>query len=395
MPDGFLTTSGSTMAHPDLPDALEQAAGAIARLDQALDGHPLLSAFLYRARLDAVRRQAAVDGHGIDPWHLAAVLEGLRLRMEGALRIIDRGMIFEAARTALTHHQWLVDPDFDQEGNIQAAEHHLAKNTSPGALLTAAFQVRDWLETGGTRPPMRAALIRFWRRRSILRHAVPLTGPRALSAGAPDGLPEWVCAFLYALAEEARDYHDLLRGLERSWLAARRKGAGQRSTSRAALAIDVLAAAPLLSATTLARATGLSIKSATVMLCGLVADEVAVEVTHRSARRLFGLAGMAPIRDVTIPPRRPEPGRARGRPSFAREEPVNAGPPVQSAPTARLEWPAIDYGGLDEAIAQAEQVIRSTRHSLDRLRLGEPALLDAAPLRASAIDLGPSTADVE
>jgi hypothetical protein len=65
--------------------ALERASGAIARLDQALDNHPLRTAFLYRARLEAVRRQASVDGHGIDPWHLAAVLEGLRLRMDHAL----------------------------------------------------------------------------------------------------------------------------------------------------------------------------------------------------------------------------------------------------------------------------------------------------------------------
>jgi hypothetical protein len=103
--------------------------------------------------------------------------------------------------------------------------------------------------------------------------------------------------------------------------------------------IDVLAATPLLSATTLARTTGLPIKSATVMLAGLVADEVAVEVTHRSARRLFGLADMAPIRDVTIPPRRPEPGRGRGRPPSERE---NA--PVQtlaspSATMGRFQWP--------------------------------------------------------
>jgi hypothetical protein len=381
------TTSGSPLAHPDLPDALEQAAGAIARLDQALDGHPLQSAFLYRARIDAVRRQAAVDGHGIDPWHLAAVLEGLRLRMEGALRIIDRGMIFEAARTALSHHQWLVDPDFDQEGDIQAAEHHLAKNPSPGALLTAASQVRDWLETGGTRPPMRAALIRFWRRRGILRHPVPLTGSRALSADAPNGLADWVCAFLYALAEEARDYQDLLRSLERNWLAARRKGAGQRSTSRAALAIDVLAAAPLLSATTLARATGLSIKSATVMLAGLVADEVAVEVTHRSARRLFGLAGMAPIRDVILPPHRPEPGRGRGRPPFSREDTPSDSPAVTPAPLGRFEWPAIDYGGLDEAIADAEKVIRSTRRSLDHLATGRaPPAFESLVQQAAAAE---------
>ena len=395
MPDGFLTTSGSPLTHPDLPDALEQAAGAIARLDQALDSHPLLPAFLYRARLDAVRRQAAVDGHGIDPWHLAAVLEGLRLRMEGALRIIDHGMIFEAARIALTHHQWLVDPDSDQEGDIQAAEHHLAKNASPGTLLTAAFQVRDWLEAGGTRPPMRAALIRFWRQRGVLRQPVPLTGPRALSDDAPEGLAEWVCVFLYALAEEARDYHDLLRSLERTWLAARRKGVGQRSTSRAALAIDVLAAAPLLSATTLARATGLSIKSATVMLTGLVADEVAVEVTHRSARRLFGLADMAPMRDVTIPPRRPEPGRGRGRPPHELEEAHAETLSPPPAAIGRFQWPAVDYSGLEEAIAQAEQVIRSTRRSLDNLRSGKPVLLDAEPGKGPAIDLGPATADVE
>ena len=320
-----------------------------------------------------MRRQASVDGHAIDPWHLAAVLEGLRLRMEGALRIIDRGMIFEAARTALAHHQWLADPDFDQEGDIQAAERHLATDTSPGSLLTAALQVRDWLKAGGTRPPMRAALIRFWVRRGVLRHPVPLTGPRALSADAPGGLPEWVCAFLYALAEEARDYHDLLRDLERTWLAARREGAGRRSTSRAALVIDVLAAAPLLSATTLARATGLSIKGATALLDGLVADEIAVEVTHRSARRLFGLSGMAPVRDVTIPPRRPEPGRGRGRPPLEPDDALIEAPPLTPAPMGRFEWPAIDYSVLEEAIAQAEQVIRSTRSTLNRISHGEPS----------------------
>ena len=64
---------------------------------------------------------------------------------------------------------------------------------------------------------------------------------------------------------------------------SRRKGAGRRSTSGASLAIAILAVAPLLSATTLAWAAGLSIKSATAMLDGFGADEFAVEVTHRSA----------------------------------------------------------------------------------------------------------------
>jgi hypothetical protein len=95
------TVSSGIRVDPKLAGGLESAARAIARLDQALDGHPLLPAFLYRARLEAVRRQAAVDGQLIDPWHLAAVLEGLRLRMDHAMRIIDRGVIFDAARHAL------------------------------------------------------------------------------------------------------------------------------------------------------------------------------------------------------------------------------------------------------------------------------------------------------
>ena len=73
-----------------------------------------------------MRRQAAVDGQLIDPWHLAAVLQGLRLRMDGALRIIDRGDILDAARHALMLHQWIVAPDFDEEGDVQQAEKHLA-----------------------------------------------------------------------------------------------------------------------------------------------------------------------------------------------------------------------------------------------------------------------------
>jgi hypothetical protein len=36
--------------------------------------------------------------------------------MDHALHIIDRGAIFEAARHAMDLHQWLVAPDFDQEG---------------------------------------------------------------------------------------------------------------------------------------------------------------------------------------------------------------------------------------------------------------------------------------
>ena len=352
-------------ADPALFAAHERAAGAIARLDQALDHHPLLPAFLHRARLEAVRRQAAVDGRSIDPWHLAAMLEGLRLRMDHALRIVDRGEIFEAARTALALHQWITEPDFDQEGEVQAAERHLA-DALPGGLLGAAEGVWSWLQGGGTRPPIRAALIRFWGKHRLLRVPVPLTGPRALRAEAPEEYPEWVVAFLEAVAAEAGDHLELLRGLEHGWRTARGKIAGRRSTSRAALAVDVLAAAPLLSATTLAGTIGMSVKCASELLDRFVAADVAVEVTHRSARRLFGLADLAPLRDGVAPPRRPEPGRGRGRPPILPiADKIAAPPPLP--PLTPLERREFEYGDLEHWMTHLGQVLRQTRRSLDAL----------------------------
>ena len=344
--------------------ALERASGAIARLDQALDNHPLRTAFLYRARLEAVRRQASVDGHGIDPWHLAAVLEGLRLRMDHALRIVDRGQIFEAARSALTLHQWIVEPDFDQEGEIQEAERHLANAIG---LVGVADALWSWLDSGRTRPPVRSALMRLWTRSGLLRAPVPLTGPRALIAEAPHGRADWVVAFLDALASEATDYMEMLRSLERGWMAARARVPAQRSTSRAALAVDVMAATPLISATTLARAMGMSIKCTTELLDRFVATEIAVEVTHRSARRLFGLAEMAPVRAATTVRRRPMPGRGRGRPR-AEDPPEELVAPIAPLPpTSRFQHPPIDYGALEEAMAHCDSVIRTTRIRIQAL----------------------------
>jgi len=202
--------------------ALEHTAASVARLDQALATHPLRPAFLYRARLEAVRRQAMVDGQAIDPWHLAAVLEGLRLRMDGALRIVDRGMIFAAAHHALHLHQWLTAPDEAQQTAIARAAAQLAEAEAGATpLLAAALGLHAWLEQGGARPPMRAALLAHWTRHRLLRTPVPLTGAGALRPGTPWAPDAWVASFLSALAEEAQAGLQLLGALERAWFAAR------------------------------------------------------------------------------------------------------------------------------------------------------------------------------
>ena len=234
-----------------------------------------------------MRRQAAVDGLSIDPWHLAAVLEGLRLRMDGALRIIDRSMILDAARHALGLHQWITAPDFDQEGDVQRAERALDSPSGSSRLLSAVSSMHTWLNQGGGRPPIRAALIRYWTTHRLLRVPVPLTGPKALRAEVPFEVDAWVPIFLDALADEAADGLQLLFDLERSWFAARcAAAAGRRSTSRAAAAIDILAVAPLASATTLAAGLGMAVKNAIALLDWFAEAGIVVEVTRRSKRRL-------------------------------------------------------------------------------------------------------------
>ena len=353
---------------PETIGALERAAAAIARLDQALAGHPLLPAFLHRARLEAVRRQAAADGQAIDPWHLAAVLEGLRLRMDGALRIIDRGAIFDAARHALALHRWITAPGFDEEGLVRQAEAVLDRPGDPGTpLLSAAQSAHAWLDTGGSRAPLRAALIRHWRRHRLLRAPLPLTGARALGAEVPWEREAWIPAFLDALAGEAADGLQTLAQFERAWFTARGAVAGRRRHSRAPQAVDLLAAAPLLSATSLASGLGMAVKNATVLLDGLTDAGVAVEVTHRSKRRLFGLQGMAPLREEVAPPRRPEPGRGRGRPPTWLTEKAPAPEPPPAGPLTPVERWTYDYAALDHWMAEAEQAMRRTRRTLDAL----------------------------
>ena len=203
--------------------------------------------------------------------------------------------------------------------------------------------------------------MRFWTKNRLLRAPVPLTGPRALSAEAPHGRADWMVAFLEALASEATDYMEMLRSLERCWIAARARVPAQRSTSRATLAVDVMAATPLISATTLAKAIGMSIKCTTELLDRFVVSEIAVEVTHRSARRLFGLADMAPVRAATAPPRRPMPGRGRGRPRFDDIPEELVAPTAPPPPMSRFQHPLIDYGALEEAMAHCDSVVRTAR----------------------------------
>jgi len=378
-----------------LLSALARAAAAIARLDQAIAGpHPLLPALLHRSRLEAVRRQAAVDGQLIDPWHLAALLEGLRpRRLDGARSIAEAGGVFEAGRTALAHHAWLTAPGFDAEGEIRVALAALQQQPEAGVpLLDAAAAAWRWLDAGGARAPLWAALVRQWAASRLLAAPLPLTGAAALRPDTDWDPAAWVPCFLQALAGEAEATLDLLRDLERGWLAARGALGARRRHSRAPAAVDLLAAAPLLSATTLARALDLSVKSALALLEDLLRRDIAVEVTGRSARRLFGLRGLAPLAAAVAPPRRPEPGRGRGRPrTVTAVDDIPLPPPV--APLAPLVRPAFDYSDLTAAMAAVDDAIRRTRRQLQDPHPVVPEGLQAGEERGELLWPGPADDD--
>ena len=288
-----------------LAGALEQAAAAIARLDALSTGHPLISAWLWRARLEAVRRHAACDGLMIDPWHLAAMIEGVRFRMDRAAAIIDRGAIFEAARHAFQLWGWFARPDAAQMQAIERAAAALSASGHASPLLGAALAVRAWLDQGGERPPLRAALALHWQRCGLTHVRAPLlTGAKAFGGEMPRQIDAWVAEFLAALAEEAEAGIALLRLLEREWFAARAAIRGRRRDSHAAAAVDIMAAAPIVSATSLAHSLDIAVKNAATLLDGFVARGIAIEVTHRSKRRLFGLKHLAPLRAEAALPRR-------------------------------------------------------------------------------------------
>ncbi len=291
--------------------------------------------------------------------------------------MIDRGAIFAAARHALGLWRWFAQPEAAQSEAIACAAAALPATEQASPLLGAALGIHGWLDRGGERPPLRAALALYWHRHRLLRLPCPLlTGAKALGGEMPGEIEPWTVHFLAALAEEAEAGTELLRLLEREWFAARSAVRDRRRDSRAAAAVDIMAAAPVVSATSLAGSLGIALKNAAALLDGFTERGIAVEVTHRSKRRLYGLKHLAPLREEAAPPRRPMPGRGRGRPPHGATDPIvtaeysdahSAAPLLADRPAlSPLERQDFDFTDLDRWMREADQAIRRAKVVLDQ-----------------------------
>ena len=326
------------------------AATAMARLDERLQDHPLLPAFLFRARLLAVQEQAAVDGYHIDPWRLMAVLEGLPLRQP--VDPADRADLHDATWCAYDLYAWLAFPEPARGRAIAAAQTVVREaDAGQGTPLAAADGYYRWLWTlNRERAPMRAALVAHWQHAGLTRIALPVTGSAALRPEAPQERGAWVACFLSALRDEANALALLLSRLEYGWRTARHAARGRRSTSRAIAVVDLMAVHPLISATRVAGALDMSSNAALQILERLVRNGVAIEATHRSARRLFGLAGLHGIQDVVARP-------AGGAPLVATKD-GEVAPAMPRFERSLAEPEDLDYTELDAAMKAADAAVR-------------------------------------
>lgn len=344
----------------DVAPALTRTALAFGALDQQLRRHPLREAVLFRARLEAARQCAAVDGFLIDPWQLAASLEGLRPRIRGQ-DVYERGSEVDALRYAFEQYQWLARSSESREEQITEALSRAALPVGPlGVLWGSALAFREWIEAGEARAPFRGALVRLWQTEGVFSGLYPVTGAAAFRGGTPWDERRWIPAWLSALEHEAAGIRDMVHTLERSWRDARAQAGDQRRNSKAALAIDIIAAHPVISATTLAARLSVSVQAACVLLERFVDRGLVVDVTRRSARRLFALKDLAPLREAVGVREKPAPGCKRGRPRLGEDaDPVDqtiALAEEMSRPLPR--WQA-DFSELEAAMKAVDSLAYS------------------------------------
>ena len=142
-----------------------------------------------------------------------------------------------------------------------------------------------------------------------------------------------------------------------------------------------MAAAPLVSATSLAAGLGMAVKNAAALLEQFQEASIVVEVTHPAKRRLFGLAGLAPLRDGVAPhpAGRCREGAAGGRRIGRCREKSRARTAATRSPASPLERRVFDYSELEAAMAVAKESIRRARRNLAMLpsspsaQISEPA----------------------
>lgn len=276
-----------------LVGAVEAAAAAIGRLDQALTNHPLRPAWEHRRRIAAAVQASAWDGRAVDPTRLAAMLAGAPVaslperepEIHAVRFIAYLGLMVEEPVSPYIIDDpadYLAEFETDTRLFRQAMDTAAAVNASAlAATAEAAWLARR--EPDARPGALHAAVPRYLTRRGLSRR--PLTG-LAVFPGRQDHDP-WIRAFIHRLGQAAEAGLAQLNDLTLRYTDGARR-IGRRSKNSRLLATFVAALCrPALTPAGVSSLFGVTLPGASKLLGELVALGLLADAVDRGSHRLY------------------------------------------------------------------------------------------------------------
>lgn len=166
-------SAGGLTRFTDIAGALERASGVIARLDALLTRHPLEPAWLWRIRLEAVRRQAAITGGSSTrgTWPPSSKVCGFAWieprRSSTGVPSSEPPAMRSGCGAGLP------GPMRPKPRRSDAPLPRCRRLGRVRLCSTPRLGVRACLDRDGERPPLRAALALYWQRCGLLHLVCP------------------------------------------------------------------------------------------------------------------------------------------------------------------------------------------------------------------------------
>jgi hypothetical protein len=338
---------------------LERTLIAIGRLDATLRDYPLLSAWWYRAQLEAAVRLIELEGAKVDAERLLGSLAGITLPLRDggtearALRVLRQLQSGHPATGVIRSEAG----DTEGESQVEAALHAIARGRSASGILTGGLKgLRAWLQEGGSRVYGHLALARHMAQLHLVRAPWPclLGAPRG-PVQLDDG-DRWVDAVLRGLEEEALRGADRALDLRLAWRGWRRAIGTRRRGSNFPRLLDLASALPMLTPKLVSEQLACTIVGASKLLAELRRAKILAEVSGRGSWKCYVTRDLEGVRQFSRAERLnaraalwPEPAddvaelREQERELVLRR-PLQPGPLV-TRPSEQDEA-AVDLGGL-------------------------------------------------
>jgi hypothetical protein len=351
VPFGPLPISTQTLALMKLIEATGVALGA---LDSALEGHPLIDGWLYRAKLDEAVVLGAIDGLAVSRDRLFTNLTGLptRLHRDAGAELRVAGLFQALEGTAPIGSE------------IESVLADLRSQTSEATLLAAARGVRRWSEGGAIRASAAyLAVPRYLAASGLTRRPLPCLTAARMERRRSATCDEWTISFLNALRLAAVQGRQDLRALTESWRRLQRRIGRRRRHSRLAAVGSLALCVPVLTPAYVSRLFGMSVRGASLILGELADMRLISEVTMRRSWTAYVPADLEGPTDLGTIARRPATRRDE---TAGPSKTATAIPPIEDRPLGQpsgalsLDEKA-DFSALmtdtDRALRRARQVL--------------------------------------